>query len=860
MSEDTHADFRRVNELFDLVADLPASERLDALTAHDAPEAVKREVRALLAAMDSSPIELDARLVLGELHDRNPSHDLAGLRLGPWQVVREVGRGGMGAVFEAFRADDHYQKRVAVKTLGRVVDRAALARRFQQERQILASLGHANIASLIDGGQTADGTPYLVMEFVDGVPIDRYCDDEALPIRERLDLFRQVCAAVQYAHRNLVVHRDLKPSNILVTGDGTVKLVDFGIAKMVETGDGSASAVTETGYRAFTTGFASPEQVRGDPMSTATDVYSLGVVLYLLLAGRLPFDVAELSPTEAIRRICDEPPAAPSRACSEESARRLGLARRDQLERALAGELDDIVLTALRKEPDRRYATVAALSDDLKRYLQGHQVLARPDTWRYRLRAFSRRNPRLVGALGVAAASLAAGTIIAAWQARVAIQERDRARLEAQRSANVVSFIEQTLATPTQAAFSEATVDLLNQSVARAAAELSNDPLARAAVYRTAANAYVIHYRPDRARVLLDSALWIDRRFAGETSADVGRDLTIAARLVYIENKFDSAVTYAREAVRLLQLHPSARPADLSAAQMYLGFALTSAGSPAEGKPFILDGIARERTRPHSNLLPYLYVALGDAEILLGDQPASVAAYRTSLALFDSLPIPDPAERGIAELGFARLLSVSASRADAMSHARRALEVFEKRWGAVHPYTAQAHALIGRLLSLQGDQAGGLHAINTARDILSRVGAGTMERIGLELDYARVLHETKRYREMEAVTAAARVRLVQDVPDNLMMHATIDEYLGQALFRQGRYRESIAVFERAYSVFRQLHGAENLRTRLAARVLYTVAVVAGDDTAAARWIWAFPADSLSQARQRALALRREIEP
>jgi serine/threonine-protein kinase len=850
------AHWEKINELFDAIADLPTDERAAALEAASVPDAIRNEVRSLLVAMDTDSAGFDAGVVLDSFKTTATATALAGQRLGPWQVVREIGRGGMGAVFEAFRADDQYQKRVAVKTLARVIDSADTARRFQQERQILASLEHANVASLIDGGQTADGLPYLVMEFVDGEPIDRYCEINAQSLRERLDLFRQVCAAVQYAHRHFVVHRDLKPSNILVRRDGAVKLVDFGIAKLLDDGAGNNAAVTETGYRAFTTGFASPEQVRGLKISTSTDVYSLGVVLYLLLTGRLPFDVSNTSPGEAIRLICEEPAVAPSRTCTDDAARAMGFERRDQLVRTLTGELDDIVLTALRKEPERRYANVGALSDDLKRYLQGLQVLARPDTWRYRFYSLTRRNPKLMAALAVAVLSLSAGSLMASWQARFALRERDRARLESIRSENVVAFLEQTLASPTQAALSGATIEQLDQTVVRAAVELRNEPLARAAIYRTIANAYVIHYRAERARFLLDSALLLDRQSAGDSSTAMARDLTVAARLVFIGGQYDSAVAYSREAVSLLRRRPSNRPADYTTALMYLGFALTYSGAADSGKTYIQEAIALERARLHSNLLPYLWVALADAEVFSGREQQAIGAYRRSLALFDSLPVPDPAERGIAELGLARLLGFPATIDEADAHARRAHEILVRRWGESHPYTAQAYAILGRIASAQGKHDSALRLLRTAIDILEKVGAGPIEVAGVEFDRSRVLFRLGRYREMETALLASRQQILRDTPDSWLMLATYDEFLGQAVLRQRRYREAMRHFDAAFRSMSGHFGGPHERTQSAARLLLLSSILTGDTTAV-REIEPLiaPPDSVEAIRDRATAIR-----
>jgi serine/threonine protein kinase/tetratricopeptide (TPR) repeat protein len=368
-----------------------------------------------------------------------------GRRIGVYQIVSEIAQGGMGAVYRAVRADGQYEKQVAIKLVRVGFDTAFMLERFRHERQILATLDHPNIARLLDGGTTDEGQPYLVMELIEGTPIDDYCDAHKLNITQRLRLFRQVCTAVEYAHQRLVIHRDIKPSNILVTEQGTPKLLDFGIAKILDPAD---TAETTLG-RPMTPAYASPEQLRGEPITTATDVYSLGVVLYQLLTGRSPYAADSKVPHELARNICDVPPTRPSTAVTRPveprkdtggtnltpatiSSVREGSPAR--LRRRVAGDLDNIVLKALHKEPARRYASVEQFDEDLRRHLQGLPVAARKDSWSYRGSKFVGRHKAGVVVAGLASIALAVGIGLIVRAERTARKQAEIARAERTRA------------------------------------------------------------------------------------------------------------------------------------------------------------------------------------------------------------------------------------------------------------------------------------------------------------------------------------------------------------------------------------------------------------------------------------------
>ena len=405
--------WQQVKHILGQALDVDTGRRQEFLdTACGSDAGLRAEVQSFLVHQVETNTDLIEQCAddAARLRMHGPTTAEAGTRIGAYRVLREIGRGGMGAVFLAARDDEQYQQHVAIKLIRPGIADDLMRRRFRNEMQILAELNHPNIARLFDAGQTADDWPYLVMEYVEGKPIDVYCEEQRLSIEQRLRLFRTVCSAVQYAHQHLIIHRDIKPGNILVTSDGVPKLVDFGVAKLLDTS--RTADVTATAMQFMTPQYASPEQVLGRSVTTATDVYSLGVVLYALLSGRLPYRLKTRLPHEVTKAICEQEPQRPSAA--EPRTR-------------LHSDLDNIVLMAMRKEPERRYATAEQLADDIRRHLDGMPVRARKDTFTYRAGKFVRRQKVAVTASLLIALTLIGGIIATAWKNSVARAERARA-------------------------------------------------------------------------------------------------------------------------------------------------------------------------------------------------------------------------------------------------------------------------------------------------------------------------------------------------------------------------------------------------------------------------------------------------
>ena len=513
-----------------------------------------------------------------EAHDREGGFDRLAMSLAPpalepgeivgrYRLLEQIGRGGMGEVYRAERTDGQIERRVAIKVLradlanGSRSAGQALASRFLVERQILASLDHPNIARLLDGGIIEPGTgrparPYFVMELIEGEPIDEACDAARSTLDQRLRLFAVVCSAVHHAHRNLIVHRDLKPTNILLTTDGKPKLLDFGIAKLLDDVELPLSVTrTTTGLRLLTPEYASPEQVRGEPVSTATDVYQLGVLLYRLAVGRSPLSLDDATEPELARRICEQSPprlprALPAGPEGAEIARRRGTSER-ALWRRLAGDLDTIVAKALSKDPSRRYASAAELGDDVERLLAMHPIRARPDTLRYRAVQLTRRHPLGVAAGTLAVLLLLVFSALALWQARQAASERDR-------SEQVTAFLTDLLGglapgeSPGALVLTES---LLESARDRVDLDLGAEPLVQARLFGVLGEVFTLRGRFDEGQRLLEKALGLRAEHLGEEHVDTARSRVALAELLNYAGDYERSARLLEQALPVYRAH-----------------------------------------------------------------------------------------------------------------------------------------------------------------------------------------------------------------------------------------------------------------------------------------------------------------
>lgn len=429
--------WKKIKQVFNEVVELPKDQHKDFLDQKfNGDNELRSEVEKMLAADEDEynnyTLEDNAYNVL-----TNQTPQKIPEQIGEYKIIREIGKGGMGVVYEAVRENENFSQKVALKIIKRGMDTDIILSRFHHERKILATLQHQNIASFIDGGMTKDGLPFYAMEFVEGIDIDEYCTKNNLSIRERLEIFRKVCSAVQHAHQNFVAHRDLKPNNILITKDKTVKLLDFGVAKVLSV-DESDKKGTVTEYGMMTPAYASPEQVRGEKVGVQSDIYSLGVILFELLTGRKPFNFKGLRPDEAVKMICESEPPKPSTVetfkKSDSNTQQISTEKETQIlkldainSKHLKGDLDNIILKALKKEPERRYASVQEFSEDIKRHLEGLPVSARPDTFAYRSSKFIKRHKFGAVAASLIFLALVAGLLATFYQYRIAQAERQRA-------------------------------------------------------------------------------------------------------------------------------------------------------------------------------------------------------------------------------------------------------------------------------------------------------------------------------------------------------------------------------------------------------------------------------------------------
>ncbi len=625
----------RIEELFHEASRLELAQREAFLRQSTDDESLRQAVNNLLDG-DENATDFLANPALGfdfrlnePLNDnRDETDGPIGRRIGAYRLVQYIAAGGMGAVYLAVRDDDQYEKQVAIKLIKRGMDTDDILRRFRSERQLLATLEHPNIARLIDGGATDTGLPYLVMEYVDGQSIDRYCDEHHLSVDQRLQLFDTVCEAVKYAHQNLIVHRDLKPNNIVVTSDGVPKLLDFGIAKVLDP-DGVAHTVDVTmpSQRFITPAYASPEQIRGQRITTTSDVYALGVILFEMLTGQRPYD-ADSHSLQAIERvICEEPPTRPSVAVTRAKSRSItsGLKvdngaediadkmhrRADKhLARRLSGDLDNIILMALRKDPQRRYTSVEQLADDLQRHREGKPVLARPDTFRYRSAKFVARNKLVVAAVTAVTFALLGGIITSG----ALYIQADRAKLAAQR---VSGFLQDALGSvnPQIARGRDVTLlrEVLDSAAKRIDKELGDNPDVAATLHLTIGNTYSSIALYDQAENHTRAAGKLRRKLLGDNHPQVAECFAQLAQILWIKGDYASSETAIRSALKIWKLHLGPRHPRVATAYHTLGITLESMGQAEEAQKCYRDALSinRETLDPSHPALASNLINLG---------------------------------------------------------------------------------------------------------------------------------------------------------------------------------------------------------------------------------------------------------
>ena len=821
--------WRVVKALFDAALEQPSDSRnqwVSSATPDDL--GLREEVASLLAALseEHDRFERPATISLEELAgEPAPALPVAGDRVGPYRLLRQVGQGGMGVVFEAYRDDDHYRKRVAIKTISRGKDSELILRRFRYERQILARLEHKNIAGLLDGGVTQTGQPYFALEYVEGSPIDQYCDTGRLDVRERLQLFRQVCGAVQYAHTNLVIHRDLKPSNILVTAEGTVKLLDFGIAKLLRDDDGSdGEGLTQPGAIPLTTAYASPEQVRGEAVTTATDVFSLGLVLYKLLAGRHAFAYDQPSAAETRRRVVEATPPPPSAVVASGERR---------LQRTLHGELDSIVLMALRKEQGRRYASVEQLGEDLLRYLAGLPVLAQPDSAGYRLRKFVRRNRTAVAAGATAMLALLAGLGATIWQARVARHERDRAQLERAKAERMNLFLQNMLGAADPSWYStgerpgpQTTIGTIFDAAGRRAErELAAQPDVLADVLRTLGRANQALRRLAEATRQLERARALHLQLQGAASVDVAKDEHEIGMALSGAGDLPGAERSMRQALAHFRAAGDSLSDDYGRTLGDLGTTLASAGRPAEGEPFIRAS-AKHRWRFDSTSAANA-VLLGNLGIVLslqGKLDSAEPVYRAALAGFDRLRPREFFEKGFTLGNLAVDFINRGKPAEALPLAREQIAHFSRLLGPTHPNVAYGWVNLARALHASGDEAQALEAARKAEAILAGVPlpAGHPDFARTESIEGQILFAMGELPEAERrLRNALAIRRAKLAPGSTNT-ADVEVALAALLVQTRRYAEGETLLSSAFKSYRSVFGAADPRTIRSLRGLVTL--------------------------------------
>ena len=800
------ARWERIQALFHEVGDLARPAQRAFLEA-ECPEdpALMEEVLALLEedARSDSQLDRDAAYVAGQVLEERIPPALLDQQFGPYRVTQLLGQGGMGVVYLAERED--LGSVAAIKILRDAWLSPDRRERFASEQRTLAQLNHPAIARLYDADTLPDGTPWFVMEYVEGVPLTTFCEEHGSSIPERLGLFRAVCEAVEHAHRHLIVHRDLKPSNILVKPDGSVKLLDFGIAKQLDSLEGPVDR-TRTGLRLMTPAYAAPEQILGDPVGIHTDIYTLGVVLYELLTGRLPFDLANRTPSEAETVIVEQRPERPSAAAKQKSISR----------RAWA-DLDVLCLTAMHIEPQRRYRTVEALIRDIDHYLAGEPLEARPDTFGYRLGKYVRRNWRPVSA--ATASFIVVVSLVLFYTLRLATA-RNAAVAEAARTQRIQHFMLNLFQGGEEAvgpADSLRVVTLVDRGV-RDAQSLDGEPAVQAELYETLGSIYQKLGKLDRADSLLRSALDRRRTLFGSDHPEVAKSLVALGRLRLDQAEYQEAERLVREGLAMSQRHR--RPGDpaIASATVALGQVLEESGKYDEGINVLEQAV---RLRGMAPAQPTTELAASMREL------ANTHYYAGHLAVADSLDrlvlaltrkLNGERHPLVAE----DLINLGAVQhewghyQEAERYYREALDITQAFYGPSHYKTAAGLTVLGRALIFQKRYDDAMPLFQRALVIRERVFGKVHPQVASTLnEMAGIALARDKFGEAEALSSRVLAIYRTVYGSKHQFVATGVSNLASVYMAQRRYARAEPLFREAIDIYSETQGAEHLNTGIA---------------------------------------------
>ncbi len=791
----------------------------------------KKEILTLIFAHDKSENFLEDSIISYEPIADN-SNLFIGKTFGKYKIDKLIARGGMGLVYLGVR-DDEVKQKAAVKIINPGVASGTVIKRFQNERQTLANLNHPNISRLLDGGITDDGIQFLVMEYIDGIPIDEYCDNKKLNIKDRLNLFLKVAAVVQYAHQNLVVHRDLKPNNILITKDGEPKLLDFGIAKILSAEGERFETVTQRGAWNLTPEYASPEQIFGNTITTSSDVYSLGIVLYKLLTGHNPYKIQSVFHSDISRIITQSEPAKPSEIIyktivneSEEekskinpqkiSATREGNV--DKLYKKLIGDLDNIVSMAIRKEADRRYSSVDHFAEDIKRYLNDKPVLAHQDSFSYRSKKFIKRNKNFLipAAIIFIVINLAVAGFL--WQGYIAAKERDIAKLEADKSNRIKSFLLEMFASPdpNEDGSEVKVIDVITDASQKLSNELKDYPQIEAEIRTMLANTYQNLGVYDSAETELLKSHLITKKVFGNTSVETASSLRSLALIRHYKGDYEKAENYFKEAlamVRSIESTPSFQTALLLDAYATL----------------VSDKGDLEKSEKLSE------EAVKIAESIKGSEDPEVATLKNNLATtYNYLKKLDKAEQlykeslrvfrkhfgnnslrvthSLNNLAFIHIYKKDHHKA--LPLLKEALEIRRRILGDNHPDLILLYSNVGSTYFYLNDFE------NAEKYIFSSLNIGLMnydsENISLSRSYmwyGRVLDAKQDYKKsLEYLLKAYKIRK-RELGEDKQLTLTVKSLCGQTYFNAGNYAEAEKYLLPSFNSLLKVSGKESEATQ-----------------------------------------------